>query len=582
MRERLIRLLAARRARVAAIFAGLLLLAPSIPSGLAADDWFHRLVLTGSRALGGVHHDALRLFVFSDGDPAVGRAQQDSGMIGWWADPETAIAYFRPLSSFTHWLDYRLWPDLPWVMHLQSGLWFAAALVALAAVYRRFSPGPGPATLALLLYAVDDAHGFVVSWIANRNALVALALGLPVLVLHDRARRGGEVGAGRLAALLFAVALLAGESAVAVAGYLLAYALTLDPGRSAERLRAFLPYAMVFLVWRAVYALLGFGTRGSGLSVDPVADPIGFLAAAAGRAPVLLAAQLAAPPSDLWEIFPVVAPLAQPVVLAVAAVLLVGLPLLLRGPLREEPALRFFALGALFSVLPATAQVPHDRLLLYAGVGAQALVARLLHALLAREAWTRRPGGGGASVSLRAAGYGLALFHLGIAPLWLPLRARGPSDVRTLLARADRSLPSGAEVRGKTVVLVNPPADAFAGYLPMWRAAEGREGPARLRWLATGASRLTIERTSARRLRVESEGGFLRLASERMQRSLARPFQVGERVEIPGLTVEVLSLTADGRPLAVSAELDLRLEDPDLRLYEWSDGGYVPFRIPAV
>jgi hypothetical protein len=572
--------LSSPRARGLSIALGLVLLLPSLPSGLAADDWFHRLVLTGSNVLGGIHHRSLDLFVFSNGDPAVGHAQQESGLLGWWADPSAALAYFRPLSSATHWLDYQLFPDSPFAMHVESLAWFALGLVALSCVYRRFFEPAWYGALALLLYAIDDAHGFVVSWIANRNALIALALGLPVLLFHDRARREGDRRAGVIAPVLFFLALLAGESAVAVGGYLLSYAAFMEEAPPRRRLASVAPYAVAFVVWRVAYAALGYGTHGSGLSVDPVHDPVEFVRAVVVRLPVMLLAQLAVPPSDVWEVFPVVAPWAQGVVYASAIAVMALVVWLLWPALRRERTTRFWALGMVLSALPPCSQVPHDRLLLFVGVGGQALVARLLGAFIAREEWT--VSSRLVRVRTAVAAAFLVLIHLVIAPVWLTFRARGPADVTAMLAVADRTVPSDPAVRGRTVVLVNPPADAFAGYLPMMRAGTGRPVPGRLRWLTTGASAATIERLDERTLRVSLAEGFLSLASERMQRSSRNPMPVGYTVSLSGMAIVVTAVTSDARPKEIRARFDSPLEDPNLVFLRWTPEGYVPFAIPAI
>lgn len=580
MRTAIVRALSSPRAGLLSIALGLLLLSPSLTSGLAADDWFHRLVLTGSTAIDGIHHRSLDLFVFSNGDPAVGHAQQESGLVGWWADPTAALAFFRPLSSATHWLDYRLFPDSPFAMHVHSLLWFGLGLVALSRVYRRFLEPAWLGVLALLLFSIDDAHGFVVSWIANRNALIALALGLPVLVLHDRARHDGNRCAAVLAPLCFFLALLAGESSAAVGGYLLSYAVFMEEGTLRRRVMSIAPHAAAFLVWRAVYAGLGYGTHGSGLAVDPVHDPLEFVRVVAVRLPVLLIAQLAIPPSDVWEVFPVVAPWAQPVVYAAALAVMALVCWLLWPALRRERTTRFWALGMVLAALPPCSQVPHDRLLLFVGVGGQALVARLLGAFIAREPWTTTS----RFVRIRtlAASALLAVIHLVIGPLWLPFRARGPADVRSMLSVADRTVPSGPAVAHRTVVLVNPPADAFAGYLPMMRAASGRVLPGRLRWLTTAASAATIERLDDRTLAASLEDGFLSLASERMQRSARNPMPVGYTVHLGGMTVVVTAVTSDARPKSIRATFDAPLEDPALLFLRWTRDGYVPFAIPAI
>jgi hypothetical protein len=342
-----------------------------------------------------------------------------------------------------------------------------------------------------------------------------------------------------------------------------------------------LPYALAFVLWRAAYAGLGYGTHGSGLSVDPVHDPLGFVRAVAVRLPVLVLAQLAIPPSDVWEVFPVVAPWAQGVVY-VAALGVMALVLWLLWPvLRRERATRFWALGTVLSALPACSQVPHDRLLLFVGVGGQALVARLLGAFIAREEWCVT---GSRLVRIRTAvaAVFLIVIHLVIAPAWLTFRARGPADVTAMLAVADRTVPSDEGVRERTVVLVNPPADAFAGYLPMMRAATGRPVPGRLRWLTTGASAATLERLDDRTLRVSLADGFLSLASERMQRSAANPMRVGYTVSLSGMTVTVTAVTSDVRPKEIRARFDAPLEDRTLVFLQWTPDGYVPFTVPSI
>jgi hypothetical protein len=558
---------------------GLALVSPSITSGLCADDWFHRLVLTGSTVIGGVQRRAIDLFVFMNGDFAMGHAQQEWGIIGWWADPTAKIAFLRPLSSFTHWLDYRLWPDAPWLMHVQSLLWFAVGLAGMSRLYRRFAE-PVPAMLALLLFAIDDAHGLPISWIANRNALITLALGVPVLVLHDRWRRDGERRLAAVAPALFAVALMGGESAAAVGGYVLAYAIFMDPAPAKGRALSVVPYAAVFVAWRAVYAALGYGTHGSALAIDPVHEPLEYAHAVSIRLPILLFAQFATVPSDVWELYPVIKPW-LPALVYGGALTTLGLLLSLLWPgLRREREIRFWALGTVLATLPVCAQVPSDRLLWYPGVGAEALVARFLFAVATSEPWTssalgRRIGGlVGALV--------LFVLHLVVAPIWLPARSRGAAHVTSLLSGADRSIPSDESIRKRTVVIVNPPADAFTGYIQMMRAATGRPFPERLRWLATGASAVTIERLDERTLRVEPEAGFLSLASERMQRSPKNPMLPGYTVDLAGMHVSVTRDTDDRRPKEIIARFDRPLEDPQLVFLKWNDGGYAPFVPPAV
>jgi hypothetical protein len=147
-----------------------------------------------------------------------------------------------------------------------------------------------------------------------------------------------------------------------------------------------------------------------------------------------------------------------------------------------------------------------------------------------------------------------------------------------MLSRADRTLPGDA----RTVVAINPPADAFTGYIMMWRACDGRRMPAHLRWLATGSSAITLERIDPRTVRVTLDDGFLVLASERMQRSPSNPLRVGDEVALSDMTVRVTAVTSDARPKQVEARFDVPLDDPSLVFLQWTPQGYVPFQVPAV
>jgi hypothetical protein len=84
----------------------------------------------------------------------------------------------RPLTSLSHALDYRAFPDVPAIMHAENIALYGLIALLAALFYRRIIADPHVAGIAGFLYAADDAHGFVVSWIANRNALLAAVFGL--------------------------------------------------------------------------------------------------------------------------------------------------------------------------------------------------------------------------------------------------------------------------------------------------------------------------------------------------------------------------------------------------------------------
>src|SRR5207253_324791 len=154
--------------------------------------------------------------------------------------------------------------------------------------------------LAGLLYAVDDAHGLPVGWLANRNALFAGAFGLAAVVVHDRAIRKSAIGARVFAPLLLALAFLSGEVAFGALGYLVAYALAFDPAPLPRRLLSLVPYGGVVAGWALCVRALHFGVAGSAFYTDPIQAPLRFLATFPGRWLSMCVSQFAVPSSDLW------------------------------------------------------------------------------------------------------------------------------------------------------------------------------------------------------------------------------------------------------------------------------------------
>jgi len=569
------RLLARRWARWIIIGLALVLSSPSLFTGLCADDYIHELMMREHSGIAGFAFRPFDLFAFANGDPVRTHQLMDEGVFPWWSDPGVVLAFLRPVASATHYLDHLLWPDRPVLMHAQSLFWFAALLVVVGAIYRRFMRAGWIAGLSLLLYAVDDARATTVGWIANRNALVALCLALPALLIYDKWRRDGVRAAAWFGPAVLAVSLLAGEAALLVVAYLGAYALFLDDGPLRSRLLRLVPHAAVVVVWRLVYVHLGYGSQGSGIYVDPGRDPIGFLEAAVTRLPVLLVGQFAFPPADLWDVYPLVFPAGRWAVMLVAVVVIGALVALLLPLFRRDPVVRFWTAGCLFSTLLMCTTFPHDRLLTGLAIGGMALVAEIL-ASVAEKTYPER----GRWMSV-VAGV-LVVVHLVLAPLLSPYRARAMNDVNRMLRRANESVPSDASVTTKSVILVNPPLDPFAGYFLMYRAVAGERRPKHLRWLATGVTDVRIERVDEQTLRIRPTAGFLSSTSQMMLRSVARPARLGERIALSDTVIEVSDIGPDGRPLEILVSFAVKLEDPSLAWLKWGDHGYVPFRLPDV
>jgi hypothetical protein len=570
----LVRWLGARYAAWVVVAIGLALAAPAITADFTADDHLHRVIERDDPGIAGLHARPFDLFVFANGNPADTIELRNSGLFPWWVDPQLKLSFMRPLSSATHALDHALWPDSAPLQLAHNLVWHLLALVVAWRFFRRFVAPHWIAVLALALFAFDDARGPVVGWIANRNALVALCLAVPVLLVHDRWRRDGWAPGRYVAPILFAISLGAGESSVAILGYVAAHTLWLDRGSWRHRVLALAPYLVLVVLWRVIYAKLGYGVVGSGIYLDPGADPLAFLHAAAVRLPFLLLGQLALPWSDFASFYPVLGVLA--IMLVIAVVMLTVIGLACARLLRRDASARFFATGMLLAAIPVASTFPADRLLTFTSLGAMGLIAQLLAAAV-RNRELLGDGKLRRFAVTALAGFFL-LVHLVLAPPFLVLRARSMVAVARVLDRAEASVPAA-----ETVIIASTPSDALVAYVPIMRRSRGQPGPAHIYWLATATTAVTLVRVDAHTLRIAPDRGFLLHEIDQMMRSpRLQPFAVGDRVALSGLTIEIESLTSNGRPATVLAHFERPLEDRTLTWLRWERHAYVPYVPPAI
>ena len=533
----------------------LLLAAPALAVGLQADDFFHLAVLDGLTGWPELTRGPLDLFKFSDGDAASVQAMKERGMLTWWAAPDFRLFFFRPLSSLTHWLDHTLWPDSVAAMHLHSLVWLAGLVAVAMATYRRLLPSASVAGLAGLLYAIDDARALPAGWLANRNALLSGLFALLTLYLHDRWRRDGWGPGAVLGPLALILGLLSGEAAAAVGGFLFAYALFRDPGRG---LLAVVPYAVIGIVWQIGYRLIGAGTRGSGLYTDPGSDPLGFLMEMPGHILTLLGGSWGL---GTLEVAWVVDLGWGPAIVGLVLLITVLTPL---WPLKD-PEHRFWLLGTLLALIPASAVMPSDRLLTIAGFGAMGLLATSLCSVKIRR---------GPMVVL-------VLLNVVLAGVLLPARIYGLNQLAPLITRCADTAPLTPDIDTKTLVMLGG-TDACAGYLSLIRMVRHQPHPERVWTLASSFSAMDIHRPDAHTLEVRPQTGWLTLPVERLLRDTDPPARIGDEVVLSEMTATVTEVTQDGRMAAVRFTFATPLEDARWVWMRWTPAGLLPWSPPPV
>ena len=562
---------------VAAVVAGCLTL-PSLQAGLLFDDYHVKLLMQDSHSPVRLLKSPLDMFRLLDGDVQRTRALMDFGFLPWWTDEAMKAAFWRPVASLTHWVDYLLWPNSPALMHAQSVLWYALLAGAVGLLYQRLMGLTVAAGVAALLYCVDDAHVIPVGFLANRNAVLAALFGVLCLVAHLRWRQDGWKAGAILAPASLALGLLSKEEGIAAIAYLAAFALLLDEAPWRQRVLSLAPYALVIVVWRFFWSHLGYGVLHVGPYVDPGTEPLRFALSLGSNAPILLLAQLAAPPADLSLVLEAGAQrwFCAGAWVFVALVAGAWLPLL-----RRDRVARFWLVGMLLALIPLCTTFPADRMLLFVGLGAMGLMAQFLLRLFTDPATWPRQRIWRTTVVILASVF--ILRHAVAAPLNLPVRAATPMGPQFVLDRLYLKHPLDAGVVKQDLVVVNAPTIFVLMTSPLVWASENAPMPQHMRVLSSSLFQpVEVRRLDGQTIQVRPGPGFMAWMDDRLCRGEDRPMTVGQQVRLTGMTVEVTALTWDRRPAEAIFRFDVPLEDASLRWLQWKGGAFVPFVPPPV
>ncbi len=539
---------------------------PAIWAGYMGDDYIHHALLSAnSPIVKPPDLSVFGLFSFINGDPERNRLLMDYSLIPWWTYAELKYAFWRPLSEMSHWLDHVLWPDSPWMMHLHNIAWYLLVLVLVSRLYRTTLSAPLAGVLALAVYALDSSHGFAVSWIANRNALIALSFALVSLLLYMRWRR--EQGRRWLFVSLIALvlSLLSAESAISVFGYMGAYALFLDKRGPLKGVFATLPHFAVIVAWWVIYKTSGFGAANAdSYYVDPVNHPITFLGKLIERLPVLLASQWGFIPAELYGFS------GQTIIGYVVGCLVVLLLLLIpvmRALSRTRTSMFWFC-GMLFSILPVLTALPHDRLLFFTGIGASALVGNFFYHIYSLKHCN---GAGLFNRYSRGTAHVLLAFHLVLAPLLLPLMTYSTKVWASLIPHQPSYFSGIKDIESKRIVLFSPPI-ASAMVIGPLRFYRGEVMPDRLWTITTLNDGLSFSKPDDSTLQIARAEGFLQGQAEEAFRNFQeQPLVEGESVTLSGLKIVMKDLNNEGKPTRLLLHFDRPLSDESLLFLKWDN-----------
>jgi hypothetical protein len=235
----------------------------------------------------------------------------------------------------------------------------------------------------------------------------------------------------------------------------------------------------------------------------------------------------------------------------------------------------------LLSILPVCATFPADRLLMFVGIGAMALLAQFISFVFDKNLWQS------AFTFWRVPAIGLAcifvLIHLVIAPLALPLRAAYPMIPKEISDNLMITEPLDEELTNQNLIIVNPPITFLMLQSVMIWEANNQPIPRHIRILTSSLFEpVEIYRPDAKTLIVRPAYGFYAYVLDALFRNEDHPFSVGERVELTGMTVEIKEVTDNKQVKEAAFIFTTPLEDPSLRWLQYSNGNFVPFTPPPV
>ncbi len=200
---------------------------------------------------------------------------EDPNTRPWWFHPQLKIEYWRPISALSHIADYQWWPESSLLMHLHSMIWYCLAVILSFIFFKRLLKNENLAFLASLLFGLDFSHFANLSWLANRNSLIACCF---VLIGFTHYLRWTEekknTGSLIIALASYCLALLSSESSLALALAIPVFDILQKQNKKIER-RKFLAWACFLgasFAWYIYYQSQGFGTAYTSFYTNPLTD----------------------------------------------------------------------------------------------------------------------------------------------------------------------------------------------------------------------------------------------------------------------------------------------------------------------
>lgn len=549
------------------ILAALLML-PALLGSITIDDLVQESLITNKTIWSNDSHWALSYFTFFDGQ--LERNEEIILKFGapWWTDPQLKINFFRPLAAVSHWLDYILSNNNFTWMYLHNVLLYLLLITVINRFARLIYPEhKATANLLTLFFAVAFSHYLPVSWIANRNSLLATLFAVLCLIsFHHYLAHGWRAGMWATPLLLLC-SLLSGETGTGTCAFLFAYVVFLTNRNWKQVTLALLPSALVAIIWYLVYKHLGYGTAHSGLYLDPGESPLYFLSQALVRYPVLLFLQF----SGLTIlVFPDSPYGLDSGFITISIIYLVFCAVVFTPVLKQSRSARFWLVSCVIASLPACTTTPQERVAILSGIGAMGLISETIMFYSNRLHQTLN------GFYRRLLPLASILF-ISLLLIFQPIAVAGAMVVGAnkpkLLEQVETMQWVDASA-GKINVFINSP---HVRSLPSWIIAAhylGKPLPIENHNLAPHYYPIKLARVDKYSLRMQLDQWYLPGFAHRVQ-VLFRPaiptFKVGDSFQHGDLTAIIEATNSHGEPTQILFRFQHELEDPRYRFWIWQD-----------
>lgn len=552
---------------------------PTLTSGYVMDDFIHLQVFDlPAPQRPRDHWGLVTLFDFSSGDASPG--------MPWWASEGIQTRFWRPLSSLLGYADHLIAPHQPLWAHVHSVAWFLASIAAFRFLLKETcdqgeTPISWVALMALLIYTMTCTHAFPTLWIANRGALIATSLSWLAIGWYARGQRKPSTLADIGSSLALGAALLAGEIAWVGVIQLACFAIWGDERPWKQKLARLGPHALVVVSWTWIYLHQGYGARGGGYYLHPIADFWLFVQDAPSRLAQLSALAFAFVPMEVSQ-----SPELQGLVV-VAGALMLGLAIWCAKTIlpacspNHQRSLRWMGLAGIFGTLPILGAQPNDRLLVPIMLSTSFVFATLIRHLGQRR--QKR-------IFLILAGLGV-LRHLILAPCltlvvnWsLANKSHAGNEANAAFASQLVQDPND----GLNIVInaVGPAiAWSFEEHLAYLR--DQKDPSKGWRFAAATRSDLILTRSSSTSFELGTTDGsslanglFGKLLRSELDKH-RDPLKVGRVIDRQDFRVEVLELDPEGQPTRVRF-LFPDAEIKNARFYQWDGQRLQEIKLPEL